>query len=248
MKHEVLGIIPARYKSSRFPGKPLTLLLAKPMVIWVAELTAKAIGKENTIIATDDNKIAQVVSDYDYKYIMTSENHFTGTDRLAEVANKIDSKIYINVQGDEPTLNPDSINKVIDEKMRNYDHVINAMTYLGNNEKPENPNIPKVVFNNAKEMVYMSRSPIPGYKSDKNKPEKYYKQVCIYAFNKNELTEYAKYGEKGSLENYEDIEILRFLDLNIPIKMIEVEASSLAVDVKEDIINVEKRLEEIHNV
>ena len=95
-------IIPARYKSSRFPGKPLINLLGKPMVLWVAELSARAVGKENVYIATDDKRISKVVVDASFNTIMTSDKCFTGTDRLAEAAKQISADIYINVQGDEP--------------------------------------------------------------------------------------------------------------------------------------------------
>ena len=97
MIRNYIGIIPARYKSSRFPGKPLVKLLGKPMIIWVAELASTALGKENIIIATDDDRIKKVVQDAGYNCIMTSPKHLTGTDRLAEVARRIKSNIYINL-------------------------------------------------------------------------------------------------------------------------------------------------------
>lgn len=248
MKNKIIGVIPARYKSSRFPGKPLALLLGKPMIIWVAELTSEALGSENVVVATDDNRIVEVVNEYGYNFILTDETHLTGTDRLAEVAKKIEADIYINIQGDEPTLNPESIKRVAETKQKYPDFVINAMTTLAKTEDPVNVNIPKVVFNKDLKLVYMSRLPIPGYKDNKNKPAEYYKQVCIYAFSRDELLQYGKMERKGSLEKYEDIEILRFFDLNIPIRMIEVEGNSYAVDVKEDVELVENRLKEIHNL
>ena len=113
---EIIGVIPARYKSSRFPGKPLQKILGKPMIIHVAEKVEQALGRENTIIATDDVRISEVVKSYGYQFIMTSENHKTGTDRLYEVSQKIEAKIYINIQGDEPVINPDDILKIAEHK------------------------------------------------------------------------------------------------------------------------------------
>lgn len=248
MDASVIGVIPARYESSRFPGKPLTLLLGKPMIIWVAELTANALGKENTYIATDDSRISGLVRDYGYCCIITSKNHLTGTDRLTEVANAIEADIYLNIQGDEPTVNPNSILKVLEKKLEYPEYVINAMAKMETDEDPKNINIPKVVFNNNNDMVYMSRSPIPGFKGIKNKPSHYFKQVCIYGFSRDQLLKFGNILSKGTLEKYEDIEILRFLDINIPVKMVEVESNSYAVDTIEDVSIVESRLKEIHKI
>lgn len=246
--NKIIGLIPARYKSSRLPGKPLVNLLGKPMILWVLELSCNVLGKENTYVATDDDKIFDLVQRNGYNAILTSENHLTGTDRLAEVAAKIEGDIFINIQGDEPTLNPESISRVIQEKLNNPGKVINAMAKIGVNEVPESINIPKVIFNERLDMVYMSRLPIPGFKDTGNKPATYYKQVCIYAFSKDELLTFGRFGRKSTLEKAEDIEILRFLELDIPVKMVEVEGNTFAVDVIEDIKTVENRLKEIHNL
>lgn len=247
-KKRIVGVIPARYKSSRFPGKPLTLLLGKPMILWVAELVSNALGKENTYIATEDTRIIDLVEENGFNAVLTSDEHLTGTDRLAEVASKVDADIYINIQGDEPTLNPESIHKVVEVKLQYPNEVINAMAIIGATENPESVNIPKVAFSKYMRMIYMSRLPIPGYKNQENKPAKYYKQVCIYAFSKNELLEYGKLKQKGLVEQYEDIEILRFFEIGIPVRMVEVEGNTYAVDVPEDVIHVENRLKEIHGL
>ncbi len=115
---KVIGIIPARYKSSRFPGKPLALILNKPMIIWVCEIVEKALGKENTFVATDDKQIKETVLKHGYNVVMTSENCLTGTDRLWEVAQKIKADIYVNIQGDEPTLDPNEIYGLLSEKTK----------------------------------------------------------------------------------------------------------------------------------
>lgn len=246
MNKKIIGIIPARYKSSRFPGKPLTELLGKPMIIWVAELSANALGRENVYIATDDVRIQTVVEEYGFNVVMTLDTHPTGTDRLVEVSNIVDADMYINIQGDEPTLNPNEILKVVNEKLKYPYTVINAMTELDDEEDPFNVNIPKVVVNESMNLLYMSRLPVPGFKDISNKPDKYYKQVCIYAFTKDELNKYGQYGRKSTTEKHEDIEILRFLDIGTPVRMIIVEQGSYAVDTVGDIQNVENRLKQIH--
>lgn len=242
---KAIVIIPARYKSSRFPGKPLVNLLNKPMIQWVAELSARAVGQENVYVATDDLRIEKAVIDMSFNVIMTSEGCLTGTDRLAEAAQKVEADIYINVQGDEPLVDPDDILKVIDAKKNNYSEVINGFSVIGPDEDPNNINIPKVIFTEGKRLVYMSRQALPGYKDDKNAPEKYYKQVCIYAFNKEELKEYGNYGRKSTLELSEDIEIIRFLEWGQTIHMVETKPGSLAVDRPEDVAAVEEALKEL---
>ena len=235
-------IIPARYKSSRFPGKPLTPILGKPMILWVAEICSHALPIESVFIATDDSRIKEVVERAGFKAVMTSEKALTGTDRIADAANQIDADIYINVQGDEPLLDPNDILSIIDAKKKYPNEIINGYCKISDNENSDSLNIPKVVFNENNQMVYMSRNLIPGTKSKDFKPANYYKQVCIYAFSKKDLLNYVDFGRKGTLELYEDIEILRFLDIGIPIRLVETNNASMAVDVPEDVVRVEEEI------
>jgi len=235
-------VIPARYKSSRFPGKPLVKLLGKPMIQWVAELSARAVGKNNVYIATDDSKIKATVTDMGYQVVMTSEYCLTGTDRLAEVSQKIEADIYINVQGDEPLVNPKDILKVIEAKKQYPNDVINGYAVICENEDPTSVNIPKVIFTEDRRLVYISRQALPGFKEQKNATEEYYKQVCIYAFNRQELLTYGSFGRKSTLEQSEDIEIIRFLEWKKTIRMVQTRSGSLAVDNLEDVIQVEAAL------
>ena len=235
-------VIPARYESSRFPGKPLVTILNTPMILRVAELSAKAVGKESVYIATDDERIADVAHQSGYQNVMTSSNALTGTDRLAEVAEKIDADIYINVQGDEPLVDPEDIKKIIEAKKAHPQEVINGYSPLGSGEDPSNVNIPKVIFTESKKMVYMSRRALPGFKNINNAPNVYFKQVCIYAYSRDELMRYRRFGRKSKLEYSEDIEILRFLEIDQPVRMVETGASTLAVDVPEDVEKVEQYL------
>jgi len=239
---KIIGIIPARYQSSRFPGKPLVLLLGKPMILYVAEITARALGKENAWVATDDQRIADIVKRAGFNVAVTSETALTGTDRVWETAKQVKADIYINIQGDEPLLNPKDIELIVDEKKKRRKGVINGMCRLLSHEDPSNANIPKVITTENNRMVYMSRAAIPGFKSYHNKPAYYMKQVCIYAFTYEELKIFGEFGRKSILEKHEDIEILRFLDLSIPVFMVETAGTSLAVDIPEDVPIIEKAL------
>lgn len=243
--HKTIIIIPARYQSTRFPGKPLVKVLGKPLIQWTAEVCTKAIGKENVYVATDSIEIEKVVLQLGYKVIMTSSNCLTGTDRLAEASNKIKADIYINVQGDEPLIDPKDIIKIINEKIDHPNNVINGFTEIDSRVDPDSVNIPKVVFNEDGILVYMSRKKIPGFKRDKDEPKKYYKQVCIYAFNYDELQTFAKFNRKSILEQSEDIEILRFLEFGKPIRLVKTQDSSLAVDIPEDVPILEKAMDDI---
>ena len=240
---KIIGVIPARYKSSRFPGKPLVLLNGVPMIIRVARIVEKALGKENTYIATDDDRIVNVVESYGFKAVMTSVNCLTGTDRVYDFSKQIEADIYVNVQGDEPLLNYKDIQKIIDIKKGNMNSVINGMCSLSSEEDLHNVNIPKVVTNKFKDLLYISRLAIPGIKSVREGylPD-YKKQVCIYAFNQKELEVFGNQQVKSEVEGFEDIEILRFFDLNIPVKMVETSGSSLAIDILGDIAKIEAEL------
>lgn len=235
-------IIPARYNSSRFPGKPLIKLLGKPMIQWVIELSSKAIGRNNVYVATEDKKIFNTVTSLGYKSIMTSKKCLTGTDRLAEVARKLKADIYINVQGDEPLVKPEDIKKIIRTKKKYAKEIINGYSIIEKNEDEKSINIPKVIFTHDKRLVYISRQTIPGFKDKKSKPKQYYKQVCIYAFSRRELLMYSKIKSKGMLENSEDIEIIRFMELDKRIRMVQVSSGSLAVDDPKDVKKVEAAL------
>lgn len=242
--NRLVVIIPARYKSSRFPGKPLVPLLGKPMVLWVAELAVEAVGIDNVYVATDDKRISDAVRDSGFKAIMTEHGALTGTDRVAEAALKVDADIYLNIQGDEPMVSPIDIMLIAEAKRLNPDHVINGYCWMDGHEVPSNVNIPKVITKENDELVYISRMALPGYKEHGNAPSRYKKQVCIYAFNKKELAIFRSFGRKSYLEACEDIEILRFIELGKKIKMVEVRPGSLAVDIPGDLQAVENRLRE----
>ena len=240
---KTVGVIPARYQSSRFPGKPLLDLNGTPMIIRVANIVEKAIGKKHTYIATDDDRIRETVESYGFNVIMTSADCLTGTDRVYEFSKQIKADIYVNIQGDEPLLNYKDIQKVIDYKQKNINYVINGMCSISSEEDPHNINIPKVLVNKSNQLIYISRLPIPGFKNPhKFSSINYKKQVCIYAFTEKELNAYGSESKKSPYENIEDIEILRFFELSIPIKMIETSSQSMAIDIPEDVEKVETEL------
>lgn len=212
------------------------------MILWVAELSALAVGKDHVYVATENEQIAEVVRNAGFNSLMTSTSALTGTDRLAEAAEMIEYEIYINVQGDEPLVEPTDIRHCIALKTKYPELIINGFCWIAENEEPSSANIPKVITTESGKMVYMSRSPLPGYKDQGNAPDRYKKQVCIYGFSKEELSLYAGFGRKSSLEACEDIEILRFLEMNRDVLMYECSPGSLAVDVMEDVAKVEKAL------
>ena len=233
-------IIPARFGSSRYRGKPLVKILGREMVIRVADICSK-IKNVKVFIATDSKKIANVVKKNGYNYIFTSSSCLTGTDRVAEASNKIRSKIFVNVQGDEPTINPKDIKKVIEAKKKFPNHVICGYDKVHNLENPSSINLPKVVVNSKGELIYISRALVPGAKKTNQKIQ-YHKQVCIYAFNKRQLKKFYSQRKKSETESIEDIEILRFFDLNEKIKMIKLNSNSIAVDEIADVKKAEKLL------
>lgn len=242
-RKKVAVIIPARYKSTRFPGKPLVSILGVPMIIRVADLSAKAVGKDNVYVATDDKRIGDRVVDQGYNVIYTSESCLNGTDRVAEASFDLNADIIVNVQGDEVLIDPDNILKVIEEKINSKDSVVTCMAKLTSLEDPNDPKTCKVVTNMKKELMYASRAPIPSSKNSIS--ENAYKQVCVYAFNKAQLKNYYSVGKqkgKTPCEHSEDIEIIRFLEMGIKVKMVEVEGGTLSVDFPKDVEEVEKYL------
>ena len=229
-------VIPARYKSSRFPGKPLAKINGKEMILHVAEKAEQAVGKENVYIATENSKIANVVKKLGYKVVITSDSCLTGTDRVAEASYEINADIFVNVQGDEPMIDPDDIKKSIKLKQDNPNYVINCMSKLHKDEDPLDKKIPKIICDLENNLIYSSRNPLPG--SKKSQVNNIRKQVCIYAFSKKQLQHFYD-TKKTPLESYEDIEIVRCVEKGIKVKMMEVNKVSYAVDYPEDIKVIE---------
>lgn len=235
-------IIPARYQSSRYPGKPLKNILGKPMIIRVAEKANEVLSKKNIFIATDNDEIKNEVTRNGFNCIVTKAA-ITGTDRVAMAVKELNYEFIVNIQGDEPLINPDDIKKCIVLKKSNPKKIINGYCFISDNEDPYSRHIPKLVTDSYDNLLYISRNPIPSKKDESAiRDLRFKKQVCIYGFNKYELDKFHQYGRKTYLEEIEDIEILRFLELNMQVKMFKCMQGSLAVDVPSDLIKVEKEL------
>lgn len=237
---KIIGIIPARYESSRFPGKPLADICGKPMIWWVYQQCKKVVDLTDVYVATDDQRIYDACEQLDMKVIMTSTRHKTGTDRVGEVAEKIKADLYVNIQGDEPMLEPDTISAAIRPFFENKElQVSNLMTKITDPVDVVNFTVPKVLTNAENQGIYLTRASAPypkgmiGYS--------YYKQVCVYGFTPEALAFYCQYGQehgKAKLEAIEDIEILRFIENNYKVQYVEVDSDTVAVDTYKDLEKV----------
>ncbi len=230
-------VIPARYKSERLPGKPLANIGGIPMIVRTYNQCAKVVSGDKIIVATDNIKIKNVCDKYNIQSMITSKKCLTGTDRVAEVAKKINCQFYINVQGDEPFFNPEDLKKLIDVAIKKPNEIINGYTEIKDKELFFNSSIPKLVFDKDNYLLYMSRAPIPANK--KYDFQKAWRQVCAYSFPKKKLISFANNKRKTKIEFFEDIEILRFLELGYKVKMIKMSNKSLSVDTENDIDKAE---------
>lgn len=239
-KRSFLIVIPARFSSKRFPGKPLALINNKPMINYVWDICKDVVNSNNIIVATEDIKINKHCIKNKMNVIMTSKKCLTGTDRVYEVSKKLKRDIYINVQGDEPLINRKDLESFIKFSLKNYKLTINAYSEIKNTDEYSSLNVPKLVYDKNDYLLYMSRSKIPGNKKDEF--IKAYKQVCMYSFPKKDLTLIGKMKKKSLFEKIEDIEILRFIEMGIKVKMFRVKKPSIAVDIDSDIKKVEALL------
>ncbi|MDD6249470.1 MAG: 3-deoxy-manno-octulosonate cytidylyltransferase [Bacillales bacterium] len=237
---KIICVIPARYKSSRFPGKPLADICGKPMIWWVYQQCRKVEDFSEVYVATDDQQIYERCVSLNLNVIMTSEKHPTGTDRVGEVAEKIDADLIVNVQGDEPLLEPDTIRAAILPFYKDPDlKISNLMTEIKNPVDVVNFTIPKVITNKDGLGIYLTRATAPYPKGSLD--YKYYKQVCVYGFKPDALHFFCDYGKKfgkAKIEAIEDIEILRFIENGMRVQYIEVNSDTVAVDTKNDLDKV----------
>lgn len=243
---KIIAVIPARYKSSRFPGKPLADICGKPMIWWVYQQACKVKELDEVYVATDDERIMSACESHNMKCIMTSESHKTGTDRIGEVAEKIPADLYVNIQGDEPLLEPETISAAIKPFFEDSELMIsNLMAKITDPVEIINPTVPKVIANKDGIGVFLTRAacPFPKGKIDYS----FYKQVCVYGFKPEALKFYCDYGKKygkARVEAIEDIEILRFIENGYRVQYIEVENNSVAVDTTNDLEKVVRIIEE----
>jgi len=234
-------VIPARLASTRLPQKPLIEIAGKSLLERTWNQVIQVVQKDKVFVLTDDYKIIKHCNDRGIQAVLTSNDCLTGTDRVAEFAIQNDYDYYINVQGDEPLINPNDIQLVISKLETVNNEIINGYAEIDNQDDFRSLTIPKVIFRQDGRLLYMSRAPIPNNK--KNEFIKAYKQVCVYAFPREALIKFKANMSKTFFENIEDIEILRFLELGFEVHMIELSKDSIAVDVFEDIEKVLKRIE-----
>ena len=217
------------------------MLKEKTLIKHVWDICSEVVDKERIIVATDHKDIKKHCDEEGMNTIITSSQCFTGTDRVYEVSQSIPSDLYINVQGDEPLLSSSDLKDFIEFSLNNPSNIINSMTSIKEEIEFLNPNVPKVVVNNKSELLLISRSPIPTTNNNEFISAK--KQVCLYSFPKEPLTQFGQKKSKSLLEEIEDIEILRFLEMGYKIKMFEIRTDSFSIDTPEDLKRAERYLD-----
>lgn len=232
----IIGVIPSRYQSSRLPGKPLKDICGHPMVWWVYQQAKKVERLDEVYVATDDTRIEQVCRDNGIPVIMTSSEHKNGTERLSEVAKKIVADYYITIQGDEPLLEPATIDRIIDIILSD-DRIPCATlkTPFHNPVDVVNGTTPKVVVDVNDDILLFSRAPIPYPKGALDYI--YYKPIGVYAFQRETLLLYGSL-EMGEIERIEEIELLRLVENGVKIRVGIVDSETIAVDTQKDLERV----------
>jgi 3-deoxy-manno-octulosonate cytidylyltransferase (CMP-KDO synthetase) len=234
--HRILGVIPARYASSRFPGKALVSIAGKTMLQHVWERASEARYLTNIVIATDDDRIRETGRNFGARVIMTRDDHISGTDRVAEVASAHDANWIVNIQGDEPTLDPSAIDAAIlgmlDQEEAHLAPMVTLKTPILQSEIARDPNVVKVVTDNHGNAIYFSRSPIP-YVRQSGDSTPYFKHIGLYIYERNFLLSYSDL-PVGPLEKAERLEQLRALENGFRIRVVETAYDSVGVDTPED--------------
>jgi 3-deoxy-manno-octulosonate cytidylyltransferase (CMP-KDO synthetase) len=229
-------VIPVRLTSSRLPRKPLAEICGKSMLEHTYARAVEAVCAEKVFIATDSDEILQVCEKFGAQVVMTSVDCLTGTDRIAEFAQKVSADVYINLQGDEPLMEPGNIKAVIKAGLAAPTSIINGWAWIETEAEFRSRTIPKVIVRQDGQMMYMSRAPIPGTKDNSFQFSR--KQICVYSFPRKALADFTKNGGKTPHEEVEDIEILRFAEMGWEVQMIELSGTSIAVDTPEDLERV----------
>jgi 3-deoxy-manno-octulosonate cytidylyltransferase (CMP-KDO synthetase) len=245
---KILGIIPARYASTRFPGKPLHPIAGKPLIQHVVEQCQQAKALTEVIVATDDERIASVARKF-CRVEMTRADHPSGSDRIAEVARRCACDAVVNIQGDEPLIDPSVVNAVA-EALRDCE-MSTAATPIKHAAEHDNPNVVKVVVNVAGRALYFSRRTIPYLREAASRSASeqlaafpFLKHLGIYGFRRDTLLQLVQF-PVSALENAEKLEQLRALDNGIPIAVVRVDYDSIGVDVPEDVARVEAILKNL---
>lgn len=237
---KIIGIIPARWGSTRFEGKVLANIAGKPMLQHVYERAKQAKLIDGVLIACDDERIFKACEKFGARVVLTSSNHPSGTDRIAEAAKKISCGLVINIQGDEPLIKPSVIDDLARVMMEERVATVGTLIKkIENKQEIENPNIVKVIVDQHKYALYFSRAVVP-YPRDQKDREGivYYKHLGIYAYRKDFLLNF-KNLPKSNLEEIERLEQLRILEAGYKIKTVLTQAETIGVDTPEDLEKVE---------
>ena len=245
---KIVGIIPARFASTRFPGKPLALIAGKPLIQHVVEQCQRAKSLSEAIVATDDTRIWEVAQNF-CRVEMTRPEHPSGSDRIAEVAERCGCDAVVNIQGDEPLIDPAVIDAVANALAQN--EMSTAATPIKNLSELDNPNVVKVVVNSAGRALYFSRRTIPYLREAASRPVHeqlaafpFLKHLGIYGYRRETLLQLVRF-PVSPLENAEKLEQLRALENGIPIAVVKVEFDSVGVDAPEDVEWVERYLKKL---
>ena len=239
-KNKVVAVIPARFASIRFPGKPLVILGNKPLIQNVYDSASQTGLFDKIIVATDDKRIFDEVADFGGEIVLTSKHHKSGTDRIAEVCKNLEAEIIVNIQGDEPFISKEPLQKLISAFEDPIVQVASLMHKFM--EEIENPNIVKVVCDKNNFALYFSRSPIPfirtPHPATRSSYPEFFKHIGIYAFRREALFRFIQL-PMGKLEQTEKLEQLRFLENGIKIKMVETSYRGIGIDTPEDLKKAE---------
>ncbi len=242
---EVIAIIPARYESNRFPGKPLALIAGKPMIEHVVERARAVPLLSRVVVATDDERIARCVEGFGGEYVMTRKNHVSGSDRLAEAAEILkisEHDVVVNIQGDQPLFPAEVVQQVAQPLLDDPALPMSTLIYkIIRTEEINDPNHVKTVFDRDFYALYLSRSPIPFQRNpnDTIKPT-YYKHLGFYAYRKGFLLSFVALPE-GEWERFEKLEQLRALEYGYKIKLVITQHDSIEVDTPEELLRVEQQ-------
>ena len=240
---QAVAVIPARYASTRFPGKPLIDLAGKTMIERVVDRARAAQTVSRVIVATDDERIANAVRGFGGEAMMTRSTHRSGTERLAEVAAHVEAEIFVNVQGDEPLLDPQAIDSAVGALAE--DPAVRVATIATPIREPGplgDPNVVKVVMDFDGNALYFSRAPIPWLRdAEQDFTPHYFKHIGLYVFRRDALLEFPTL-PPGELERAEQLEQLRWLENGVPIRVAQTDYDSLSIDVPEDVQRVLARL------
>jgi 3-deoxy-manno-octulosonate cytidylyltransferase (CMP-KDO synthetase) len=234
-------VIPARFGATRFPGKSLARIQGRPMIQWVWEAASRSRLSEQVVVATDDDRIADVAAKFGADVVMTKKSHRSGTDRIAEVADKVPAQLYVNVQGDEPLLSRDAVDDLIRMMMENPRTPIGTLAHrIDKVEEWRSPEVVKVVCDRHQKALYFSRSPLP-FQRKFDAKARLLRHVGIYAFRARALATFVSMAP-SALEIAEGLEQLRALENGLAIQVLETKYRCLGVDTPADLQRVEAAL------